>query len=262
MFPPAGLIHVDRNGADRFPEFLDRSFQVGGPLPFQLGDHPARDRGPEQSAGQLRDLAFAQAGDAGPKAQDGPPAGAEVAARTSRGRARAGGDPTGGTSQALELGFPNLGLDGRHFRAWMAERLGILALEGLSTAATALGLEGHGLLMLVGGQQGPGVAGVLGLSSPRAPGGGGGWPAFEVGGIRRRRFGGIGRVWVEAVLQRGDLSLEPEEFGPEGVAHGPGFGQRLGAKFSGEVKTQAHHLRILSCLRSPKSGQAGPEISD
>ena len=254
VFPPAGLIHVDRNGADRFPEFRDRSVQVGGALPFPLGKHPGRELQPEEVAGHLRDLAFAQAIGAGPEAEHGPQAGAEMAAGNPCGESSAGADPTSRTAQALELGFHDVRLNGWQFGHLVAERLGIVARKRSGTAATAFGLERDEFLNLVGRHQGAEVAAMLGLSSPLPPRGGRRRLAFDVEGLGGGGVGGVAGVLVETVLKLGDPSLKALEFGPEEVDQSPGFGQALRSKVRGGIETRRHRLTIRE-----RSGDHKPE---
>lgn len=206
---PGRLVDVGRGGVPDVPvEFLDGGLQLVGPLTLQRADHAGGDRQPEQVAGQLPDRSLALAVGPGQHAQDRPQPGAEGPARHARRHGGAGGRAAAGAAEAMEPVLVHHGLDRRDLGDLMPERLGVVAVQRVTTPAARRRLAVDDLPEPLGRDQGSGVTAMTGLATGPLPRGGSRGTAFDRGGIGGRGPGGVGGVPVEALLQVGDALLE------------------------------------------------------
>jgi len=90
----------------------------------------------------------------------------------------------------------------------MAQGLEVLTGQARTTTAAVRGLAVEGLVALLGGDQGPGVPAMAGLSAAPLAGRGSGRASLDGGGIGRRRLGGVGGVLVEAFFEVSDPALQ------------------------------------------------------
>ena len=108
----------------------------------------------------------------------------------------------------MQLVFIDDGADRRHFGHLVTERFGISAVEVLTALPAVSWLALDHLAELFGWNQGANTAKVTGLPAPILPRGRSGRSPLDRRGIRGRRLGGVGRVFVEPFLQGGNPLLE------------------------------------------------------
>jgi site-specific DNA recombinase len=205
VLPPRRLVDVDHlRLLDMLTQLGHGTLQDHGGLPPGLGDHAQRDRQPEQVAGDLLDRALAQAIAAGQQAEHGVQPGAEGPGGHARRHGPAGGGAALWAVQAMEPILGDHRLDRRDLGDLMAQGLGILTGQAVAATSAVRGLAIEGLVDLLGGNQGAGVAVMAGLPSTPLAGGSGGRPSLDGGGIGRRRLGGVGGVLVEPLFEVSD----------------------------------------------------------
>lgn len=205
---PGRFIDVGVLRADILFQFRHRLSQGVGGGPFQLGDHPRRDRQAEQVLCQLPNGTLPQAVATGQESQQGLQPGAERPGRHTRRQRGTGAGSAGRAGKPVQAVFRHLGLDGRYLGDLVPAGVRVFAVEGLPALAAGRGHQGDGLLDLLGRHQGALLACVTGLP-PSLPARCWLWrSAFDVGQVAGRRARGVGGVLVEAFGQLIDLPLK------------------------------------------------------
>ena len=166
VLPPRRLVDVDHlRLLDMLTQLGHGTLQDRGGLPPGFGDHAPRDRQPEQVAGDLLEWPLAQARAAGQQAEHGVQPGAEGPGGNARWPRPAGGGAALRAVQAVKPILRDHRLDRRDLGDLMKQGLGILTGQAVATTSAVRGLAVEGLVDVFGGDQGPGVTAMAGLSS-------------------------------------------------------------------------------------------------
>lgn len=190
---PRGFINVARGRClDMFPDLVDRRLQLDGALSLQPGDHPDRDRQPQQIRDQLPDGSLPEAIGSREHTEDRPEARTERPGRHTRWQAGTGREAALRTGQAMEPVFINDGTERRDFGDLVPQWLGIVAVKLLTALAAGRRLAFNDVTNLFGGNQGADTTLMTGLSSSFLPRRGNRRGTFDCGRIGRGRLGGIG----------------------------------------------------------------------